>query len=143
MIRIVLNATSEGISPTIPSAYCDQVAKHILVYDNGYSAIGVAELQLNIDDHMEQDKNWCVVEDAEGNKYRLRIRKLTPKECARFMDVSDEDADKMLAVNSKSQCYKQYGNSIVVACMTEIFRNLFINPEKEIEVMRCKQLTIF
>lgn len=104
-----------------------------------YLIIEIKQMNTN----KEQDKNWCVVEDAEGNKYRLRIRKLTPKECARFMDVSDEDADKMLAVNTKSQCYKQYGNSIVVACMTGIFRNLFINPEKEIEVMRCKQLTIF
>lgn len=35
-----------------------------------------------------------------------RIRKLTPKECFRLMAVTDDDADKMLAVNSNSQCYK-------------------------------------
>lgn len=50
-----------------------------------------------------------------------RIRKLTPKECYRLMGVSDEDADKMLAVNSNSQCYKQAGNSIVVDVLAAIF----------------------
>lgn len=100
-------------------------------------------IELTQMEKQEEENKWCVVEDAEGNRYRLRIRKLTPKECARFMDVKDEDADKMLKVNSKSQCYKQYGNSIVVACMEGIFRNLFIEPEQEIEANVYQQLTIF
>ena len=54
-----------------------------------------------------------------------RIRKLTPLECFRLMDVSDEDAKKMLAVNSETQCYKQAGNSIVVAVLEKIFFNIF------------------
>lgn len=62
------------------------------------------------------------------NEYR--IRKLTPKECFRLMDVSDENADKMLAVNSSSQCYKQAGNSIVVACLVGIFSQLNIKGVK-------------
>ena len=41
------------------------------------------------------------------------------------MGVSDCDADKMLAVNSDSQCYKQAGNSIVVDVMCAMFRKLF------------------
>ena len=57
------------------------------------------------------------------NEYR--IRKLTPKECFRLMGVTDKDADKMLAVNSNSQCYKQAGNSIVVDVMCAMFRRLF------------------
>jgi len=56
---------------------------------------------------------------------RYRIRKLTPRECFRLMGVSDCDADKMLAVNSNSQCYKQAGNSIVVDVMCAMFRKLF------------------
>ena len=48
----------------------------------------------------------------DGEQYG--IFKLSPRECGRLMDVSDEDIDKMMAVNSNSQCYKQFGNSIVV-----------------------------
>lgn len=54
-----------------------------------------------------------------------RIRKLTPKECFRLMGVDDEDADKMIAVNSNTQCYKQAGNSIVVDVMAAMFAKLF------------------
>lgn len=55
------------------------------------------------------------------------IRKLTPRECGRLMGVSDEDIDKMAAVNSNTQLYKQFGNSIVVDVMCAMFKNLNIN----------------
>jgi site-specific DNA-cytosine methylase len=59
-------------------------------------------------------------------KPQYRIRKLTPRECGRLMGVSDEDIDKMAAVNSNTQLYKQFGNSIVVDVMCAMFRNLNI-----------------
>lgn len=58
---------------------------------------------------------------------QYRIRKLTPRECGRLMGVSDEDIDKMAAVNSNTQLYKQFGNSIVVDVMCAMFKNLNIN----------------
>ncbi len=58
---------------------------------------------------------------------QYRIRKLTPRECGRLMGVSDEDIDKMAAVNSNTQLYKQFGNSIVVDVMFAMFKNLNIN----------------
>lgn len=58
---------------------------------------------------------------------KYRIRKLTPRECGRLMGVSDEDISKMVAVNSNTQLYKQFGNSIVVDVMCAMFRNLNIN----------------
>ena len=60
---------------------------------------------------------------------QLRIRKLTQRECGRLMDVTDEDISKMEAVNSNSQLYKQFGNSIVVAVMVAMFRCLNIEQE--------------
>lgn len=56
-----------------------------------------------------------------------RIRKLTPLECFRLMGVSDEDAFKMMEINSNAQCYKQAGNSIVVDVMVEMFKKLNIH----------------
>ena len=60
-------------------------------------------------------------------KPQYRIRKLTPRECGRQMGVSDEDIDKMAAVNSNTQLYKQFGNSIVVDVICAMFKNLNIN----------------
>jgi DNA (cytosine-5)-methyltransferase 1 len=37
------------------------------------------------------------------------------------MKFSDEDANKMLEVNSNTQVYKQCGNSIVVSVLEAIF----------------------
>ena len=77
----------------------------------------------------------CMV-DKYGNRYR--VRKLTPKECFRLMDVSDEDIKKMESSGvAKTNLYKLAGNSIVVACMFHIFRKLFVekgneNPQLEL-----------
>lgn len=75
---------------------------------------------------MEEEKT---VEDYlytanDGEQYG--IFKLSPRECGRLMGVMDKDIDKMLAVNSNSQCYKQYGNSIVVPVLCGIFSQLNI-----------------
>ena len=57
---------------------------------------------------------------------RVRIRKLTPTECLRLMDVSEEDIDTMKDSGlSNSALYKLAGNSIVCACLEGIFTNLF------------------
>ena len=55
---------------------------------------------------------------------KLRIRKLTPKECVRLMGFSDQDYEVMKQVNSDSQIYKQCGNSIVVDVLMAIFKEL-------------------
>ena len=54
------------------------------------------------------------------------VFKLTPRECGRLMGVNDQDIDKMFSVNSNSQCYKQFGNSIVVPVLMGIFSQLGI-----------------
>lgn len=83
---------------------------------------------------------------------RFRIRKLTPRECFRLMDVGEENIDKLLnAKNEKgqqlisnSQCYKLAGNSIVVSCMEYMFRNLLIGiPEDEKGKQEPVQLKLF
>lgn len=87
-----------------------------------------------------EGKGWCW---DENNGKWFRIRKLTPRECFRLMDVSDADFDKLLVMEttgkdnnmkrviSDSQLYKMAGNSIVVACMALIFENLFFPVKME------------
>lgn len=69
-------------------------------------------------------------------KPQYRIRKLTPRECGRLMGVSDEDIDKMAVVNSNTQLYKQFGNSIVVDAMCAMFKNLNIKQGDSNEALQ-------
>ena len=67
------------------------------------------------------------------------IRKLTPRECFRLMDVSEDNIDDLLASGiSNSQLYKLAGNSIVVNCLYHIFRKLFVDKEND-----SKELSLF
>lgn len=61
---------------------------------------------------------------------KLRIRKLTPKECWRLMGFNDEEFSKAEKLNSNTQLYKQAGNSIVVNVLEGILRNLLKEKNK-------------
>lgn len=60
---------------------------------------------------------------------QYRIRKLTPLECWRLMDFTDEDFEKAAQVNSNTQLYKQAGNSIVKNVLVAILGQMI--PGKE------------
>lgn len=68
---------------------------------------------------LEQKIDDYLVED-------FGIFDLTERECLRIMGVRDSDIDKMAAVNSKTQLYKQAGNSIVTTVLMGIFSQLNI-----------------
>ena len=72
------------------------------------------------------DELGVTVEDNTDLDYKkLRIRKLTPKECWHLMGFDDEDFEKASQVSSESQLYKQAGNSIVVNVLEAILNELF------------------
>ncbi|HGK5876302.1 TPA: DNA (cytosine-5-)-methyltransferase [Streptococcus agalactiae] len=63
----------------------------------------------------------------DGKLYRLRIRRLTPRECFRLQGFPDWAYERAEAVSSKSQLYKQAGNSVtvnVIAAIAEKFRKI-------------------
>ena len=60
---------------------------------------------------------------------QYRIRKLTPRECWRLMDFTDEDFEKAAQVNSNTQLYKQAGNSIVKNVLVAIFGKMLLGKE--------------
>lgn len=83
---------------------------------------------------VQADGEICPTITAENQdvckiETQYRIRKLTPKECWRLMDFSDEDFEKAEKVNSNTQLYKQSGNSIVVNVLVAILGQLL--PGKE------------
>lgn len=62
----------------------------------------------------------------------VRIRRLTPTEAFRLMDVDDSNIEKIKAAGiSETQMYKLAGNSIVVAPMAGILKNLLLRDECE------------
>lgn len=92
-----------------------------VISDNGISANLVAGTHGYVNSHIAT---------------QYRIRKLTPRECGRLMGVSDEDIDKMAVVNSNTQLYKQFGNSIVVDVMCAMFKNLNIKQGDSNEALQ-------
>ena len=58
---------------------------------------------------------------------KIKVRKVTPKECWRLMGFDDADFEKAAAVNSNTQLKKQAGNSIVVNVLEGILKNLLLD----------------
>lgn len=102
-----------------------------------------------IEKNMDANLIMNLPEELKGK--RLRIRKLTPRECFRLMGLREKEIDKIQQTKflkneltpannqcdpnakpiSDSQQYKMAGNSIVVDCLFYIFRNLFIGEPAE------------
>lgn len=55
---------------------------------------------------------------------KVRIRKMTPKECFRLQGWTDDYFEKAQFVNSNSQLYKQAGNGVTVNVIYEIARRM-------------------
>lgn len=71
---------------------------------------------------------WQSTNKLWENSTGVRVRKLSPKECFRLMDVSDTDIEKIQSAGiSRTQQYKMAGNSIVVSVLYHIFRTLFMD----------------
>ena len=62
--------------------------------------------------------------EASGVLCNGRIRRLTPRECLRLQGWKDERIDKVLAIQSDNQVYKQAGNGVTVNVVEAIGRRL-------------------
>ena len=68
---------------------------------------------------------YLTKEESHIEQNNYRIRKLTETECWRLMGFTDDDIQKAKDAGlSKTQLYKQAGNSIVVDVLYHIFRKL-------------------
>ena len=62
--------------------------------------------------------------EASGVLIGGRIRRLTPRECLRLQGWADDRIDKILAIQSDNQAYKQAGNGVTVNVVEAIGRRL-------------------
>ncbi len=62
--------------------------------------------------------------DRHAVCYDSYIRRLTPRECLRLQGWADDRIDKVLAIQSDNQIYKQAGNGVTVNVVEAIGRRL-------------------
>ena len=129
--------------------YGESVAKSVVVHEGAQMQNNFIKVKQigNLLSNKEKLEKYYLSE--KGVKYvldpkrvvteKLRIRRLTPKECWRLMGFDDEAFEKAREVNSDTQLYKQAGNSIVVDVLEAILTNLLINPHK----LEKEQLSMF
>ena len=55
---------------------------------------------------------------------QLRIRRLMPRECLRLQGFAEDQIDRLLAITSDAQAYKQAGNSVTVNVIEAIGRRI-------------------
>ena len=73
-----------------------------------------------------QDNAGGLMQVSVDSNKKYRIRRLTPRECWRLMNFTDEQFDKAKSAGlSDTQLYKQAGNSIVVGVLEQIMGNLY------------------
>ena len=121
--------SGEGISPTLTNMQGGNRQPKIITavaMRGRYSQNGNVEQKLEISNREIANAITTVQKDSMVANEKLRIRKLTPKECWRLMGFSDHDFAKCERINSNTQLYKQAGNSIVVNVLEAILENLLL-----------------
>lgn len=123
-----LEPNAQGMCNSLTTVQKDNLLLENSIQKVGQISSDVSQCGTVISDNVIA-ANFVVGTHGYANSHtatQYRIRKLTPRECGRLMGVSDEDISKMAAVNSNTQLYKQFGNSIVVDVMCAMFKNLNI-----------------
>lgn len=124
----------EGLSPTITTMGGGNQEPKIVAMrgrnlDNPSDrTTGVhTEQRLEVNNKSTSNTLTSVQKDNLVLEPTYRIRKLTERECWRLMGFDDNDVDKVKAIGmSKSQMYKQAGNSIVVNVLEAILSDLLV-----------------
>lgn len=96
----------------------------IMQLPRGFNKGAVLENCSTISSNSWEQNNFLL--SGQDNQYRIRIRKLTPKECHRLMGFDDEDWNRCKEIGtSDSQGYHQAGNSIVTNVISLIAEHLY------------------
>lgn len=66
-------------------------------------------------------ENYNLKPFGDITKIDGKIRRLTPRECARLQGFPDS----FILNSSQNQCYKQFGNSVGVNVLKQIIKNIY------------------
>lgn len=127
----IKQATKQGSIPCLVGGVVD------LTYPSSNTRRGRVQSMGEICPTLQASAVPSVLEDwvweIDGEVYRIRIRKLTPKECWRLQNFgykdnnqwNDECFEQAEKVCSNTQLYKQCGNSITVSILESLLSNLY------------------
>lgn len=132
-----LEVNRDGVSNTLTTVQKDNVVIVPQATKQGYAVARVGDgnyinrtqskrgvVQKNAIPTLKTSPNDLAVV-VDDPKEMISIRRLTPRECWRLMGWKDEDISRAFASGvSDTQLYRMAGNSIVVNCLTEIFKKL-------------------
>ena len=116
----------------------DRNYKQIIIEDNKQESYmrkedGIVYVKDLFETEEKPDKEKTVedylITAKDGEQYG--IFRLSVRECGRLQGLRDEDIDKIMSVNSNTQCYKQIGNAIAISVLVGIFSQLGINGVKK------------
>ena len=117
----------------------DGICRSIPAGTHGSTPHLLKTIIINKNNMEKNEKKRPLVLPKELKNYDFKIRKLTPRECFRLMDVDEDRIDQIQATGlSKSSQYKLAGNSICVNVLYHLFRKLLIEREND-----SQQLTLF
>lgn len=121
-----LQPKQDGTSNTLTSVAKDNLLIEPTIIEDFYGTVRDPRLYTEESPTLRADRTGLMT--TEG----IRIRRLTERELYRLMDVEEKDIDTLLAAPiPRTQHAKLAGNSIVVACLYYIFRNLFVDTEPQ------------
>lgn len=121
-----LELKPDGTSNTLTSVAKDNLLIEPTIIEDFYGTVRVPRLYTDEAPTLRADRTGIMT--TEG----IRIRRLTERELFRLMDVDEGDIDILLSAGiAKTQLAKMAGNSIVVACLYGIFRNLLVETEPQ------------
>lgn len=125
---------ANGLSPTLDTMQggyrqpCVEIIKDGSLYENKQAGTIYNKNGLCPTITTEASQNWNILLNE-----KIKIRKLTPKECWRLMGFDDEDFYKAKNIGiSDTQLYKQAGNSIVVNVLEAILNNLLLEERPNV-----------
>ena len=90
------------------------------------SCRGAVDQRADVTNFVVEGYDEITVREFKNLVNKPKIRKFTSLECWRLMDFDDIDWRNASKVSSKSQLYKQAGNSIAVNVLKEIFYKLLV-----------------
>lgn len=139
-----------GLSPTLRTMQGGNLEPKIIQRGHGFNKGGEKDLAPSVTSSSYHDNNHVKIYDFYNKKLKTEVgtlstragsppssgtfgiyqnftvRKLTPRECWRLQGFPDWAFDKAQEVNSKSQLYKQAGNSVTVNVIEAIAKRLEI-----------------